>query len=45
LKDFEIDKKANRADYQINRQRGVKREYPKNRQREERYKKYQMTHG
>ncbi len=31
LKDFEIDKKANRADYQINRQRGVKREYPKNR--------------
>jgi hypothetical protein len=31
LKDFEIDKKGNPADYQINRQRGVKREYPKNR--------------
>jgi hypothetical protein len=31
LKDFEIDKKANPADYQINRQRGVKRQYPKNR--------------
>jgi hypothetical protein len=31
LKDFEIDKKANPADYQINRHRGVKRQYPENR--------------
>jgi hypothetical protein len=31
LKDFEIDKKANPANYQINRQRNVKRQYPKNR--------------
>jgi hypothetical protein len=45
LINFEIDKKANSADYQINRQRSVKRQYPKNRQRKERYKKYQMTHG
>jgi hypothetical protein len=31
LKDFEIDKKANPADYQIYRQSGVKRQYPENR--------------
>jgi hypothetical protein len=45
LKDSEIDKKANPTDYQINRQSSVKRQYPKNRQRKERYEKYQMTHG
>jgi hypothetical protein len=31
LENFEIDKKANPADYQINRQRDVNRQYPKNR--------------
>jgi len=30
-KDFEIDKKANPADCQVNRQRGVQGKYPKNR--------------
>ena len=45
LKDSIVDKKTNPADYQINRQGAVKRQYPENRQRKKRYEKYQMTHG